>query len=234
MNTRQNAVAQALVRSTDFVTSRQADFTHTPPTKVDIKFASTQLRLQKAVTALGGKAAIQAGGGYGESTQAQRSARQRLEDLLSEVNDAADAIADETDNEALMDRFRMPDGRGDEELKSRARGMALAIRELALNDEFEAHGFGADTAADLEAHASHLDGSEGEQGKALGEQAGATAAIPGHLRDGKSALKTFNILFRRTYASQLDVLTAWRTASHIERPEKRKKKDDAPPAPPAP
>lgn len=231
MNTRQNAVAAALVRSAEFTTSRQADFTHTPLTKVDAKFASAQLRLQTAITALGGKAAIQAGGGYGESTQAQRSARQRLEDLLSEVNDAADAIADETDNEALMDRFRMPDGRGDEELKGRARGMALAIRELELNDEFEAHGFGADTAADLETHASALDGSEGDQGKALGQQAGATAAIPGHLRDGKSALKTFNIIFRRVYAEKLDLLTAWRTASHIERPEKRKKKEAPPPAP---
>lgn len=69
MNTRQNAVAQALVRAQDFATSRQADFTHTPPTKVDVKFVATQVRLQEAITALGGKAAIQAGGGYGESTE---------------------------------------------------------------------------------------------------------------------------------------------------------------------
>ncbi len=232
MNTRQNAAAQAFVRSAEFVTSRLADFTHTPPTKVDLKFASTQVRLQGAVTALGGKAAIQAGGGYGESTEEQRSARQQLEELLSEVNDAADAIADETDNEALMDRFRMPDGRGDEELKSRARGMAAAIRELSLNDEFEAHGFSADTATDLETHASAMDGSEGDQGMALGEQAGATAAIPGHLRTGKSALKTFNVMFRRVYAGQTDILTVWKTASHIERAERRKKKD-TPPTPPA-
>ncbi len=233
MNTRQNAVAQALVRAQDFATSRQADFTHTPPTKVDVKFAATQVRLQEAITALGGKAAIQAGGGYGESTEEQRSVRQKLEEALSEVNDAADAIADETGNEALMDRFRMPDGRGDEELKSRARGMAAAIRELSLNDEFEAHGFSADTAAALDALAAALTSSEGEQGKALGQQAGATAAIPGHLRTGKSALKTFSVIFRRIYAGQTDLLTAWKTSSHIERAERRKMQD-APPPPPAP
>jgi hypothetical protein len=230
MNARQNAVAQALVRAEEFVTSHQADFTHTPPTKVDQKYASTHTRLKQAITALGGKAAIQASGGYGASTEEQRSARQKLEDALSEVNDAADAIADETDNEALMDRFRMPDGRGDEELKGRARGMAAAIRELSLNDEFEAHGFSADTAAALEALAAALTSTEGEQGKALGEQAGATAAIPGHLQMGKSALKTLSVIFRRVYAGQTDLLTAWKTASHIERPERRKKKDSPPPA----
>ena len=41
------------------------------------------------------------------------------------------------------------------------------------------------------------------------------------------------LTFHRRYAEQRDVLTAWRTASHIERPERRKKKDAAPP-PPAP
>jgi|GEM_PF-2559061 len=232
MNARQNAVAQALVRAEEFATSRKADFTHTPLTKVDEKFAKTHTRLQQAITALGGKAAIQAGGGYGESTEEQRSARQKLEDALSEVNDAADAIADETDNEAVMDRFRMPDGRGDEELKSRARGMAAAIRELGLNDELEAHGFSADTAAELEELAEALTGSEGDQGLALAEQAGATAAIPGHLRAGKSAMKTLSVIFRRVYAGQTDLLTAWKTASHIERPTRKKQTEPAPPTTP--
>ncbi|MFN0078451.1 MAG: hypothetical protein ACKVY0_18495 [Prosthecobacter sp.] len=231
MTTRQNATAQSLVRADEFVDTRTAaDFTHTPPTKVDAKAAAAQTALKQAITDLGGKQAIQSGGGYAGSTQSQREVRAELLDELRDVVRTADAIAEETDNEALMDRFRMPGGSGDEELKARARGMAAAIRALALNDEFEAHGHGADTAADLEEMVADLNESEGTQAIVLGEQAGATAKIPGILKAGKTAVKTFNAIFHRLYADKLDLLTAWRTASHIERPERRKK--PAPPAPP--
>jgi hypothetical protein len=233
MNTRQNAIAQSLVRADEFAEGRQADFTHTPPTKVDAKFATARERLSQAVTSLGGKQAIQSGGGFGESTESLRDQRAGLLDELRDIVRTADAIAEETGSDSMMDRFRMPQGTGDEALKARARGMAAAIRDLSLNDEFEAHGHEADTAADLEAMVAAFEQAEGEQGEALGEQAGATATIPDALRAGKAAVKTLNAIFHRRYAEQRDVLTAWRTASHIERPEKRKKKDAAPP-PPAP
>ena len=61
---------------------------------------------------------------------------------LRDIVRTAEAVSEETGNEAMMDRFRMPGGRGDEELKARARGMAAAIRDLSLNDEFEGHGHG--------------------------------------------------------------------------------------------
>ena len=232
MNTRQNAIAQSFVRSDEFVASRNADFTHDPLTKVDQKVAAAQQRLKAAVADLGGKQAIQSGGSFGESTQSQRTLRADLIEELRDIVRTAEAISEETGNEAMMDRFRMPGGRGDEELKARARGMAAAIRDLSLNDEFEAHGFSADTAADLEESIAEFEASEGEQGAALGQQAGATASIPESLRAGKSAIKTLNAIFHRVYAEKLDLLTAWRTASHIERPERRKKKDEAtPPAP---
>ena len=230
MNTRQNAIAQSFVRADEFVDQRKPqDFTHTPPTKVDEKVSSAQQRLKGAITSLGGKQAIQSGGGFGESTQSQRTLRADVIEELRDIVRTAEAISEETGNEAMMDRFRMPGGRGDEELKARARGMAAAIRDLSLNDEFEGHGHGEDTAADLEESISEFEASEGEQGAALGQQAGATATIPETLRAGKSAIKTLNAIFHRVYREKLDLLTAWRTASHIERPEKRTKKNEATP-----
>lgn len=235
MNTRQNAIAQSFVRADEFADGRKAaDFTHAPPTKVDEKFDSATVRLKKAIADLGGKQAIQSGGGFGESTQSLRDLRVDLLDELRDVVRTADAIAEETEHDAMMDRFRMPEGSGDEALKARALGMATAIRELSLNDEFEAHGHGEDTAADLEEMVEEFRQAEGDQGTALGEQAGATASIPATLRKGKSAIKTLNAIFHRVYAERVDALTAWRTACHIERAERRKKKPGTPPpTPPA-
>jgi hypothetical protein len=59
--------------------------------------------------------------------------------------------------------------------------------------------------------------SEGNQGTAYGNRAGATAAIPLALRSGKAALKTLHAIFRRVYKGNPEVLTAWRTASHVQR-----------------
>ena len=205
MNHRQQSEAQSLLRSSEFATTRLADFTHQPATSVDLKCASARTRLTAAITDLGGKQAIQAGGAFGQQTEDQGILRDELEEELRDINLTAASIAEETANPALMERFRMPHGQSDNDLAASTRAIAAAIRELALNDEFEAHGHPPDTA------------SEGEQGAALGNRAGATAAIPVALRSGKGAIKTLNAIFRRVYKGNIEVLTAWRTASHVQR-----------------
>jgi hypothetical protein len=126
-----------------------------------------------------------------------------------------------------MERFRMPNGNGDARLIAKARSFATAIRELSLNDEFEGHGHGADTAADLDALANALEGSEGAQGAALGKRAGATASIPQTLRTGTAAIKTLNAIFRRVYKKNAEVLAAWETARHVQRAPRAVKTADS-------
>ena len=234
MNRRQQSEAQALLRSNEYAATRLPDFTHQPPTKVDLKFGSAQTRLIAAIADLGGKQAIQAGGAFGEETAQQGILREELMDELKDINTTAAAIAEETANPALMARFRMPHGATATELAASTRAMATAIRELALNDEFEAHGHPADTAADLDQLAGGFDLKEGEQGAALGHQTGATAAIPATLRAGKSAVKTLNAIFRRIYKGNLEVLTAWKTASHVQRAARPSAPAADTPPPPAP
>jgi hypothetical protein len=217
MNKRQRPVAESLVRASDFAATRLSDFTHQPPTKVDLKFISARDRVAAAIALLGGKLAIQAGGAYHEETDNQGILRDELEEELRDINSTAASIAEETANPAMMARFRMPHGQSDSDLAVSARAFAVAIRELELNDEFEAHGHPQDTATDLEEMIEEFSGSEGGQGTALGNRAGATAAIPGALRAGKSAVKTLNAIFRRVYKGNLEVLTAWKTASHVQR-----------------
>lgn len=231
MNKRQRPEAQSLLRASDYAATILPDFTHQPPSKVDLKFASARERLTAAIAALGGKQAIQAGGAFNEETERQAILREELEEELRDVNLTAAAIAEETGNPALMERFRMPHGQSDSDLAASTRAIATAIRELELNDEFEAHGHPADSAADLEEMAAEFVLSEGSQGTALGTRAGATAAIPAALRSGKAAVKTLNAIFRRVYKGNIEVLTAWKTASHVQREARTA---PTPPAPPAP
>ena len=235
----QQNIAQALVRVQDFSTARAADFTHNPLTKVDAKHADTLAKLSEAITRLGGKAAIQAGGGFGQSTGDQKAIRQELEDELRGINRTASSIAEEKKTPAMMDRFRMPSGSGDQELEIKARGMAAAIRELGLNDEFLSHGHEEETnengvtdvGAVLENTASDLEDSEGAQGTAISTQSGATAVIPDVIRDGKSAMKTLDAIYNNVYKTNAEMLGAWKTASHVERRSPRAKKPAPTPAP---
>lgn len=234
MDRRQINQAQSFIRADEFTETLLADFTHQPPTPVDLKFATAQARLATAIADLGGKQAIQAGGDFSEETAKQRQLRADLKEELSDINTTADAIAAETANPALMERFRMPDSNGDVPLVATARAFAKAIRELSLNDEFAAHGHPPDTATDLETMATEFEGSEGKQGTALGERAGATASIPAAIRAGTAAIKTLDAIINRIYKGNPATLTAWDTASHVQRSPRRRPEDDTTPAPPTP
>ena len=73
------------------------------------------------------------------------------------------------------------------------------------------------TAASLRDMATLFEGSEGEQGEALSDRAGATAQIPVHLRSGKGVVKTLNAIFSNLYKANAELLTGWKTASHIQK-----------------
>jgi hypothetical protein len=102
------------------------------------------------------------------------------------------------------------------------------------SDEFAAHGHPPDTATDLENMAAEFEGSEGKQGTALGERAGATASIPEAIREGTDAIKTLDAIINRIYKGNPATLTAWETASHVQRSPRRRPEDDTKPEPPTP
>jgi len=225
MRTTQTKEAQALVRIDEFTEQRKGDFTHDPLKPVDRKHAAATEVLKKAIKDLGGKAAIQASGAFSQQTEEKRIMRQDLEDEMRNYIRTTDAIAEETKNPALMDRFRMPAGNGDGELKTKARTFAVAIRELALNDEFAAHGHSGEDAdgnalapdAVLDALADEFQSGEGSQGNARSTRAGATQAIQVHLREGRGAVKTFDAIYHNTYRDNAEMLAAWETVSRVER-----------------
>ena len=219
-----------LLRADEWAEGRAADFTHNPSTPVDLKYAATMTRLDTAISDLGGASAIQQGGDFGEETEQQRMLRSDLEDTLRDVNRTAAAIAEETANPSIMDRFRMPSGSGDMMLRTKLTAFADAIVELNLAAAFAEHGLTV-TEADLRQMAQDFNESEGEQGEALGGRAGATASIPVILRGGRSAVKTLNAIFHNTYKNDAAKLGAWKTVSRVQRDNSNGGGETPPPNP---
>jgi hypothetical protein len=222
MDDGQTKVAQAGVRSAafaeDLVTSK---FTHTPMTAVDTKYAETIVKLNGAITELGGKEAIQAGRGFNEKSAEKRVSRHDLDDLVKRTNRTAGSIADATGNSSMMNSFRMPYGSGDEELKTKAKAMGQAVTDLGLGAAFEAEGL-PDHANALNNAADAFQANEGQQGTALSAQTGATAVIRVHLKTIKSAMKTLDSIYHNVLGDA-ETLGGWESVSHVEKVASRKK-----------
>jgi hypothetical protein len=233
MDDGQTKVAQMGVKAQGFAQGKVAAFTHTPMTKVDNKHAAALTKLGAAITGLGGKAAIQKGGGFSEKTGEKETSRHDLEELVKQTNTTAGSIADDQGTPEIMSNFRMPHGSGDEELKTKAKSMAKAIDDLGLDDEFESYHLPGHAAV-LTNAANNFTTSEAEQGGALGEQAGATTAIKGFIKQIKTAVKILNAIYHNVFAGDPETLGAWKTVSHVEKVASKKKPKPGGPKPPTP
>lgn len=229
MNRKQKNEAQMLVRAQAFAEGKAPDFANTPTKPGDAKFAATLPELDDTIGKLGGKAAIQAGGAYGEESEDQKVFRGEVEEVLRSINRDAAAIATEKQQPGLMDRFRMLQGTSDDESRTKLIAFADAIEDLGLGDELAALGQ-EQTPASLRLMAENFQGTEGDQGNALADQTGATKAIPVLLREGRALVKILNSLFHNRYQGNAEVLGAWKTASAVRKTDT----PDEPPAPPAP
>ena len=227
MTRKQQLEAQMFVRVRTWAQGRSADFTHNPSTPVDLKYSGAMSKLGSVVGSLGGTAAIQAGGDFDEESGAQRVLRSEVLDALRNENRTVSAVAEDQETPVIMDRFRMPHSDNDAVLVAKLRAFATAIDELSLADELVGHA-NAETVVSLRAMADGFETSEGEQGDALADRAGATAQIPVHLRSGKGVVKTLNAIFSNLYKENAEFLTGWKTASRIQ------KSGSTPPPPPAP
>lgn len=217
MTQRQTATATALLHAFDYAEGRRADFTHDPALPVDETFDNTLAHLDGILKTLGVKKITQTGSHFHHRTGQQAKLRDQLEDDLSDAVQTAVSIVNRGGDSSLLAHFRMPESHSDPNLVTTARTMVAAIRELSLNPAFHSHGWPIDAAGHLETLVKDFEHSEADQGGTLGEKVGATAAIPGLLRNGLAAVHTFTTIFRRLYKTQPEILAAWQSASHIEK-----------------
>jgi hypothetical protein len=232
MNAKQVKEAKRGVAMITYAEARVEDFTHTPAKPVDAKHAATIVKGNTAITGLGGKVAIQQAGEHGEKTEILRGDREEADTMLHKINGTMASVAEEKKQPELMDRFRMPHGNGDNETAAKLTAFANAIDELGLLDELEAHNLIV-TTDDLREMADDLKDDGGDQALARGKKTGATASIPDHLKALRECKKTLDAIYQNTYDGNTEMLTAWRSVSHLPR-GKDGADESAPPAPPAP
>jgi hypothetical protein len=235
MTKRQTAIATALLHAFDYADARRGDFTHEPALPVDTKFASILSSLEKTLSEVGIKKSVQTGAQFHQHTGSQAQLRDELEEELSDAAHTANSIANAPGGDpSLLAHFRVPDNHSDPVLATTARTIIAAIRQFGLNPAFASHGWSTDAAAELETLLLSFEKTEGDQGGTLGDQVGATAAIPGLLREGRDAVHALTSIFRRIYKARKDILAAWHSAAHVEKTGSSTPAAKAtPPTPPA-
>ena len=111
---------------------------------------------------------------------------------------------------------------------------ATAITELSLAADFTEHGYAGAIVTDLIAEAKDVRDAEGDQGSALSGQAGATAALPGLLKQGRNLVKCLDTVIKNRFRNDAEILGAWKTASHITASGGGSEEPPAPTPPPSP
>lgn len=161
-----------------------------------------------------------------QSTQSRSVARTALHADIEAINQTAHALAFET--AGLKEKFRMPRG-GDQDLLTAAR--AFVIDATPLKSDFIRYGLPADFLDDLSADILAFEQATTARNQSLEQKTASTAGIDEVMEQGMRALKQLDIIMRNVLRDNITQLTAWLTASHIERLAHRRKPSLPPTAP---
>ena len=164
-----------------------------------------------------------------QNSASKSTARTELRDDLEAINRAAHAMA--FDTPGLDDKFRVPRG-GDQNLLATAR--AFLTDATPLKDNFIRFGLPDNFLDDLSADIHAFEQATTARNQNVEERAASGAAIDEKLAGGMKALKQLDLILRNVLRNDITKLTAWMTASHVERvAHRRRPVDPATPEPPA-
>jgi hypothetical protein len=163
-----------------------------------------------------------------QNTTSKAAARAALQANLAAINRIANGLALEMIG--LDNKFRMPRG-DDHNLLTAAR--AYALDALPLKQDFMRYGLPADFIDDLNTDIAAFELARAARNESLEKQVASRAALDETLADGLKALKQLDILMRTVLRDDVEMQTAWMTASHVERVPHRRKQPAAPAEPTA-
>lgn len=198
-----------------------------PPTS----FAGEQFAIvDSAINALEAHASAQASGRgkARESASSKAAARDELINDLDAISRTARAMAMTTPG--LNDKFRTPHNQSDQDVLTAAR--TAATDALPYKAEFIRRGMPSDFLEDLQADIDEMEEAIARKAQGTTSHIAATAAIDKEIERGMKAVRELDPIMRNTFASNAAALTAWFSASHVERSPRRT--SQTPPTPPAP
>lgn len=162
-------------------------------------------------------------------TSAKRAARMEVRERLVEIRETARAL--EESIPGVSDKFRIPRGNGDQALINSARAFVSAA--TPIKNDFLQREMPASFLEDLTAAINTFESAVNDKNTNTEKRISATAAINQGLERGVKLVRELDSIVRNKFRKDAAILAAWTSASHIERPP-RKKPVQATPPPPAP
>jgi hypothetical protein len=175
-----------------------------------------------STTQSGGKGAAQA------STSAKRAAREDLREKMVAVRETALAL--EEVNPGVSVNFRIPRTNGDQALISAARAFVEAA--TPLKDQFLQREMPATFLEDLTAAVTRFESALNEKNVNTEKSIAATAAISSSLERGMKLVRELDPIIKNKFRGDAAALAAWASASHVERPPKKRAPRTTPATPP--
>ena len=218
MNDNERRKHQMFVRVQQFLTSRASDFGPGSLVKtlaVQLTAVITELDVHAAAEASGGGSARQ-----GTVTRAE--ARAALREGLEAINRTAREMHDQS---GLNEKFRLPRGNNDQELITSSR--AFVEDAIPLKELFIAHELPANFLEDIELDRTALEEAIDHQSGGVGSRVAASAAIDEAIERGTVITRTLGAIMKNKFGNNRATIAEWTSASHTERPPRRRRAPDA-------
>jgi hypothetical protein len=145
-------------------------------------------------------------------------------DDMREISRTARALA--MDMTGLDEKFRIPRGTSHETVLAAAR--AFLEDATPLSEIFIEYQLPADFLEDLAADIAAFEAADEDQGEGLTEQVGATRSVAEAISIGATSARKLDPILRNLYRRNAERLAEWISASHVERPEKKRKAKETP------
>jgi hypothetical protein len=158
-----------------------------------------------------------------QGTATRRQARAQLRRNLQAIYRTAQAMAQEV--RGVSEKFLVPRNNNDGELMNAAR--AFAIDVLPFKAHFIAREMSQDFLEQLDADIKALEEAISAQSTGRGHRRATAAAIDVAIADSNKLLNRLDALVRTKYRKDRATLAEWTTATHVERPARRKRRPES-------
>lgn len=207
MNKLENRKYDMLVRVRDFGVEHSTDFPAN--TQAGRLFAA----VNSVVIEIAAHAAAQTSGTARESTASKAMARTKLVEAIEKLHRTARAMA--LDMPALKAKFRMSRNLSDQSLLNEAR--AFLADATPLKSDFLGYAMEEDFLESLTADIAAFEASITAKNSKTSLRVSATAGISTTLDRGIKAVRQLQAVVKNRYPNSPTTLSAWASASHVER-----------------
>ncbi len=167
---------------------------------------------------------VQSSGAIGQGTSLKDFALADLRAAMRKINRTSRSLA--VDDPPIAELFRMPSGNNEQQTLAAAR--AFLVNAAPLAQQFIDYGMPADFIAALQTEIADYEQAITQKNAALDLGVGATANIGATVRNALKAARRLRGIVPNIFADKPAILAAWASASHVERPPKKKKETASP------